>query len=46
MIGLRRLSYDENAEVLRAARAGRLAQAPADEYRQAMTTAEHELGLR
>lgn len=36
MIGLRRISHDENAEALRIARGSRLGQAPGDDYARAV----------
>lgn len=46
MIGVRRLAWEQDAEVLRLARGGRLAQATDKDYRAAVHDAETALGAR
>ena len=46
MIGLRRMSHDEETDVLRIARGARLAQAEEVAYKRDITAAETVLGLR
>lgn len=46
MIGLRRMSHDDDAEVLRLARGARLGQAESGTYKAEVKATETLLGLR